>query len=128
MTITMKTLCLTSLLVLTGSLALAKLPAPSDEAKAKAAEAAAKAAWVGKVDGYKLCLAQDKVVAYLKQVKPVDKAAKPADKPALKDAKVAVATTTCADPGPFVYPPIMAVAPAVPAVAAASSVATVKKP
>ncbi len=127
MTITMKTLCVASLLALTGSWALAKLPAPSDEAKAKAAEAAAKAAWVGKVDGYKLCLAQDKVVAYLKQVKPVDKAAKPADKPALKDAKVAVATT-CADPGPFVYPPIVAVAPAVPAVAAASSVATVKKP
>ena len=35
---------------------LAKLPAPSDEAKAKAAEAAAKTAHAGKVDNYKLCL------------------------------------------------------------------------
>jgi len=31
---------------------MAKLPAPSDEAKAKAAEAAAKTAWTGKVDGF----------------------------------------------------------------------------
>ena len=38
--------------------ALAKLPAPSDEAKAKAAEAAAKAAHAGKVDAYQLCKSQ----------------------------------------------------------------------
>ena len=37
--------------VLTTS-AWAKLPAPSDEAKAKAAEAAAKTAHAGKVDGF----------------------------------------------------------------------------
>ena len=35
-----------------GANALAKLPPPSDEAKAKAAEAAAKTAHGGKVDGY----------------------------------------------------------------------------
>ena len=35
--------------------ALAKLPPPSDEAKAKAAEAAAKAAWSDKVGAYQLC-------------------------------------------------------------------------
>lgn len=40
------------------SVALAKLPAPTPEAAAKAAEAAAKAAWSGKVDNYKLCQAQ----------------------------------------------------------------------
>ena len=48
-------------LALTGatSLALAKLPPPSDEGKAKAAEAAAKAAHGGKVGGYLLWKSQD---------------------------------------------------------------------
>jgi hypothetical protein len=74
--------------------ALAKLPAPSDEAKAKAAEAAAKTAHAGKVDGYKLCKSQDKVAArYRKSGKPV-------------------ATPPCADPGPFKP---AAAAPAAPA-------------
>ena len=40
---------------------LAKLPALGDEAKAKAAEAAAKSAWSAKVDNYLLCKSQDKV-------------------------------------------------------------------
>jgi hypothetical protein len=40
---------------------LAKLPPPSDEAKAAAAETAAKAAWADKVGAYKLCLSQDRV-------------------------------------------------------------------
>ena len=39
--------------------AWAKLPAPSDEAKAKAAEASAKTAHAGKVDGFLLCKSQD---------------------------------------------------------------------
>ncbi|QKO22639.1 hypothetical protein [Rhodoferax sp. BAB1] len=74
--------------------ALAKLPAPNDEAKAKAAEAAAKTAHAGKVDGYKLCKSQDKVAArYRKSGKPV-------------------ATPPCADPGPFKP---AAAAPAAPA-------------
>ena len=48
--------------------ALAKLPAPNDEAKAKAAEAAAKTAHAGKVDAYQLCKSQDKVAsAYRKK-------------------------------------------------------------
>ena len=96
--------------------ALAKLPAPSDEAKAKAAEAAAKTAHAGKVDGYKLCLAMDKVAAgYQAKAKQAGKAASaPTDTPA------------CADPGAFVYTPpgaapaaTTAAAPATPAVAAA---------
>ena len=41
----------------------AKLPPPSDEAKAKAAEAAAKTAHNGKVDAYQLCKSMDKVAA-----------------------------------------------------------------
>jgi len=74
--------------------ALAKLPAPNDEAKAKAAEAAAKGAHAGKVDGYKLCKSQDKVAArYRKSGKPV-------------------ATPPCVDPGPFKP---AAAAPAAPA-------------
>ena len=90
--------------------ALAKLPPPSDEAKAKAAEAAAKTAHGGKVENYKLCVAMDKVAASYQA------AAKKAGKPAPAPTE----TPACADPGPFVYtPPGAASAPAAPAVAAA---------
>ncbi len=85
--------------------ALAKLPAPSEEAKAKAAEAAAKTAHAGKVDAFLLCKSQNKVAA---QVRGSGKAGK------------AVETAPCADPGPFVYKPATAAAPAgAPAPAAA---------
>lgn len=96
----------------------AKLPAPSDEAKAKAAEAAAKTAWSGKVDGYQLCKAQDRVAAYAKKAKMSDKDARAA-------AKAGSATSTCMDPGPFVYPP--AATAATPAAAPASAPALAKK-
>ena len=94
--------------------ALAKLPAPSDEAKAKAAEAAAKTAHAGKMDGYLLCKSQDKVAAHVQKTNKA-KAGKP------------VATAPCADPGKFVYTPPEAApvaaapvaAPAAPAPAAA---------
>ena len=76
----------------TCSIALAKLPPPSPEAAAKAAEAAARTAWAGKVDNYKLCLAQDRVAAHYRKNSP---AAKPA----------AGASAACADPGPFAYTP-----------------------
>ncbi len=88
--------------------ALAKLPAPNEEAKAKAAEAAAKTAHAGKVDGYKLCKSQDKVAAQYRKSGKASKDAKP------------VATPPCADPGPFVYKPATAAAPAAPAPAAAA--------
>jgi hypothetical protein len=47
-------------LAFTFGAALAKIPAPvlDDAAKAKAAEAAAKTAWQGKVDAWQLCKAQ----------------------------------------------------------------------
>lgn len=101
------------LLAAIASAAVAKLPAPSDEAKAKAAETAAKTAHAGKVDNYKLCLAMDKVAAsYQANAKKAGKAA-----PAPTE------TPACADPGPFVYtPPGAASSPAAapaPAVAAA---------
>lgn len=97
----------------------AKLPPPSDEAKAKAAEAAAKAAWQGKVDGFQLCKSMDSAAAaYFAQAKKSGKEVKPA-----------VATPACADPGPFVYSPAPpAAAPgASPAPAAAPAVAAAPK-
>lgn len=116
MTYMMKTLSAACVLALTGSLALAKLPAPSDEAKAKAAEAAAKTAWAGKVDGFKLCKSQEKVVAHYKK--------QPAPKEAKVPAKGASApAAACVDPGPFVYTPAVA-APAAVASGAAPAVAT----
>lgn len=81
--------------------ALAKLPPPSDEAKAKAAEAAAKAAHAGKVEAYQLCKAQDRVAAYYRKTH--------------KDAPKAAATPACADPGPFVAAPAGAAPAAAPA-------------
>ena len=91
--------------------ALAKLPPPTDDAKAKAAEAAAKAAHVGKVDNYKLCLSIDKVAAkYVADAKKANKETKPA-----------VATPACADPGAFVYPLPAAAAPTAAAPAASAA-------
>lgn len=72
--------------------AFAKLPAPSDEAKAKAAEAAAKSAWADKVGGYQLCRSMDRTAEYY-------------HKTAGKDAPPPIATPACTDPGPFVAPP-----------------------
>lgn len=81
--------------------ALAKLPPLSDEAKAKAAEAAAKTAHGNKVAAFQLCKSMDRVAAgYLASAKKAGKDVKP------------VATPACADPGPFVYPPPAAASPA----------------
>lgn len=94
----MKKFLVASLLLSASAMAMAKLPALSDEAKAKAAEAAAKTAWAGKVDGYALCKSQDKTAAaYYKSAKTSGKPTTPA-----------VATPPCADPGPFVYTPVVA--------------------
>ena len=57
------------ILALASTAALAKLPPPSDEAKAKAAEAAAKTAHTAKVDAYLLCKSQDKVAAHVNRTK-----------------------------------------------------------
>ena len=68
----------------------AKLPALSDEAKAKAAEAAAKTAWTDKVGGYQLCQAMNRAADHYRKDH--------------KDAPAAVATPACTDPGAFVPP------------------------
>jgi hypothetical protein len=72
--------------------ALAKLPALSDDAKAKAAETAAKAAWTDKVGAFKLCQSMDHVASAYRA------SAAAAGKP----ASSAEATPPCADPGPYV--------------------------
>jgi len=84
-------------LALAAPAAWAKLPPPpaTPEAKAKAAETAAKTAWSGKVDAYKLCQAQDRVAAKYRA------SAAAAGKP----VPAAPATPPCANPGPFVFTP-----------------------
>jgi hypothetical protein len=77
-----------------GATAAAKLPPPSDEAKAKSAEAAARTAHGNKVAEFKLCKAMDQVAAtYLAEAKKAGKDPKP------------TATPACTDPGAFVYTP-----------------------
>ena len=98
---------------------LAKLPAMSDEAKAKVAEAAAKTAWTNQVANYQLCKSMDRVAAgYMGQAKKAGKEVKPA-----------VAMPPCADPGPFVYapPPAASAASAAATVAAAPAATPAKK-
>ena len=101
------------LLAALSATAFAKLPAPSDEAKAKAAETAAKTAHTGKVDAYLLCKSQDKVAAHVQKTNKA-KAGKP------------VATPPCADPGKFVYTPSEAAAPVAAASAPAAGAAPAK--
>ena len=70
------------------SAAIAKLPPPSDEAKAKTAETKNKSAWTDKVAAYQLCQAQDRIAArYLKE-----KGA----------AKPTTAVPDCQNPGAYV--------------------------
>jgi hypothetical protein len=69
--------------------AIAKLPPLSDEAKAKAAEAAAKADHSGKVAGFELCKAQDRAAAaYRQKLQTEGKTPNPANE-----------VPPCADPG-----------------------------
>lgn len=77
--------------------AFAKLPAPTltPEAKAKAAEAAAKTAWSAKVDTFQLCQAQTRVATRYREAA------------AAAGLQLAPATPTppCTDPGPFAFTP-----------------------
>lgn len=83
----------------------AKLPAASDEAKAKAAEAAAKTGWSGKMDAYLTCSSQDKVAAkYYKSAQAAGRQVKPA-----------AAMAPCANPGAFDYTPAVAASVPTPA-------------
>jgi hypothetical protein len=120
------TIAAAAALAVTG-LALAKLPPLDEAAKAKAAEAAAKAAWQGKTDAWQLCKVQDKIAAGYRKTaasKPAPPmaaasatpvaAAKPASAtsasasqggstPVAGIATAPAALPACADPGPFAY-------------------------
>jgi hypothetical protein len=81
--------------------AMAKLPALSDEAKAKAAEAAAKTAHGNKVADFQLCKSREKVAAHYYKTNVKGKPAPTAtpacvDPGAYKPAEVAVAAPTAA--------------------------------
>lgn len=95
---------------------LAKLPPLSDDAKAKAAEAAAKTAHGNKVADFQLCKSREKTAAhYFRTAKAAGKETKPA-----------METPACVDPGPYVAAsaPAPAAAPAsAPAVTAAAPAA-----
>jgi hypothetical protein len=87
-------LAFTTLLAVGGGLALpasAKLPAPTEEAKQKAAEAAARNAWTDKVAAYKLCLAMDRVAEQYRRTSMASGKQPPSP----------VDTAPCADPGPL---------------------------
>jgi hypothetical protein len=121
----MKTVLTSAALIAAAGFVMAKLPPPDDATKAKAAEAAAKAAWQAKVDAYQLCKVQDKVASAYGKNKGASndgKAARPASasavaaasavKPAASAASAAAGTPVaytppppCADPGPFAYNP-----------------------
>ncbi|MBC8055872.1 MAG: hypothetical protein H7Y61_04785 [Rhizobiales bacterium] len=73
--------------------AFAKLPEPTPEAKAKAAEAAAKTAWTDKVGAYQLCQSMSRTAEHYRKV----------EKAAGREPPAAVETPACAEPGPFVY-------------------------
>lgn len=83
--------------------AQAKLPAPSDEAKAKAAEAKDKAAHGDKVAGYQLCKSQNRT----------------AERHMKEKGKKGAAPSACQDPGPFQSATAPAAAPAAAAAAPA---------
>jgi hypothetical protein len=95
----------------------AKLPPLSDEAKAKAAEAAAKTAWSDKVASFQLCKAMNKAAASY-QV---------AMKQGGKTAATPVDTPACADPGAYVSP-MAASAPPIEAAGAHSPPKTATAP
>ncbi|KQW54305.1 hypothetical protein [Variovorax sp. Root411] len=91
---TLTLLCVLAL-PLAASSVLAKLPAPTPEAQAKAAEAAARTAWSAKTDAYLLCKAQDQVAAKYRA------SAQSAGKP----VPAAATTPPCVDPGPYAAAP-----------------------
>ena len=113
----LRTLAPAVLLLLAAPLVLAKLPALTPDAQAKADEAKAKSAWTDKVAAFQLCRSMDRVAdAYRKSA---NAAGKPASEP--------VATPPCTDPGPYV-PQASASAPPLEAAGAHSPAATAAAP
>ncbi|MBA3599166.1 MAG: hypothetical protein H0W40_17585 [Methylibium sp.] len=85
--------------------AMAKLPAPSPEAAAKAAETKDKAAWASQVAAYQLCKSQEATVTRYQA--DASKAG--------RDVKPGAAGAACTDPGPYAPKPAAPAAAATPA-------------
>jgi hypothetical protein len=122
---------LTALALAVPALALATLPPPDEAAKAKAAEAAAKAAWAAKVSAYETCEVQDRIAAAYKKNHAAASTGKPGAAPAVATTTMPPQPTTtpttasqgggtpvadvapaapvvippCVNPGPFAYTP-----------------------
>ena len=94
--------------------AAAKLPALSEEAKAKAAEAAAKTAHGNKVADFQLCKSREKVAAHYYKTNGKGKAAP-------------TATPACVDPGAYKPTETAAAPAAAPAAAGAKPAAAPAK-
>ena len=94
--------------------AAAKLPALSEEAKAKAAEAAAKTAHGNKVADFQLCKSREKVAAHYYKTNGKGKAAP-------------TATPACVDPGAYKPAETTAAAPAAAPAGAKPTAAPAKK-
>ena len=105
-------LVLSALLVSIG--AAAKLPALSEEGKAKAAEAAAKTAHSNKVADYQLCKSREKVAAHYYKTNGKGKAAP-------------TATPACVDPGAYKPAETTAAAPSAAPAGAKPAAAPAKK-
>jgi hypothetical protein len=74
--------------------AFAELPPPTAEEKAKAAEAAARAAWAAKVGAYQLCVTMERTAeAYRNSAAAAG-----------KEVPAPTSTAPCADPGPYASP------------------------
>ena len=103
-----------------GGAAFAKLPAPAatPEAKAKAAETAARTAWSAKVDSYQLCQAQTRVAARYREAATA----------AGRQPAPPTPTPPCTDPGPFAYAPDDQAAKPIEASGAHSPAATAASP
>lgn len=116
----MKNLWIAAALAAACGASLAKLPPVvlDDAAKAKAAEAAAKTAWQGKIDAFQLCRVQDKVAAFYRSRAGAGAAKDPKMTPVSMTAGAAVpAAAASVAKGPAV------VAAAAPPAAAASNMA-----
>ena len=88
--------CLSAALIATALVApaVAKLPPSSDEAKAKAAETAAKAAWTDKVGLSQLCKSMDRVADGYRKT----------SRTSGKEALAPSPFPPCTEPGPYASP------------------------
>jgi len=95
-----KLLCIAVAACMSAGMAYAKLPTPpmTDEAKAKAAEAAARAAHGNRVANFQVCRSMDRAVAHYAKTHP-------------SPTKPMATAPACVDPGPFVPPSAAVAAP-----------------